>query len=232
MTAFSTERGFFQWKVLPFGLNIAPASFTRMMTIAFSGLSPEQCFIYMDDLIVIGFSEQNHINNLTAVFKTCRKYNLKLNPQKCDFFRSEVQFLGHKCTANGILPDPTKLNVVSKYPVPKDKAETKRFVAFANYYRRFIKNFSGIARPLNELSSKRKPWLWSKECDNAFNTLKNALLKAPILAYPDFSKKFRITVDASIAATGAVLSQEINGMNNSLEYFLHEKSISSTAHRK
>lgn len=113
MTAFSTERGFFQWNVLPFGLNIAPASFTRMMTIAFSGLSPEQAFIYMDDLIVIGFSEQQHLKNLKCVFETCRKYNLKLNPMKCDFFRSEVQFLGHKCTSNGILPDPSKLNVVA-----------------------------------------------------------------------------------------------------------------------
>lgn len=155
VTAFSTDNGFYQWKVLPFGINIAPSSFTRMMTIAFSGLNPDQAFIYMDDLIVISFSENQHILNLKKVFETCRKHNLKLNPNKCDFFRTEVHFLGHKCTSNGILPDPAKLNVVEKYPRPKDKSETKRFVAFANYYRRFIRNFSGIARPLNELSQKK-----------------------------------------------------------------------------
>lgn len=185
LTAFATERGFYQWKVVPFGLNVAPASFTRMMTIAFSGLSPEQAFIYMDDLIVIGFSENHHIKNLSQVFDTCRKHNLKLNPQKCDFFQNEVQFLGHKCTSNGILPDPSKLIAVEKFPRPRDKKEAKRFVAFANYYRRFIQKFSGIARPLNELSQKRKFFKWTNECETAFITLKSALMSAPILAYPN-----------------------------------------------
>lgn len=115
LTAFSTDNGFYQFKVLPFGINIAPASFTRMMTIAFSGLSPEQAFIYMDDLIVIGFSEAHHIKNLRAVFEVCRRFNLKLNPEKCNFFRKEVYFLGHKCTENGIRDQKTKqkLNVSS-----------------------------------------------------------------------------------------------------------------------
>lgn len=99
MTAFSTDRGLFQWKVLPFGLNVAPASFTRMMTIAFSGLTPQKAFIYMDDLIVIGLSENQHLQNLKSVFEMCRKHNLKLNPDKCEFFKSEVTFLGHNCTS-------------------------------------------------------------------------------------------------------------------------------------
>lgn len=218
LTSFATEKGFYQWKVVPFGLNVAPSSFTRMMTIAFSGLSPEQAFIYMDDLIVIGYSDNQHIRNLTQVFETCKKYNLKLNPLKCEFFRTEVQFLGHRCTSNGILPDPSKLNVLEKYPTPKDKKETKRFVAFANYYRRFIKNFSAIAKPLNELSRKRKAFIWSQECETAFVTLKKALLSAPILAYPDFSKEFKVTVDASQLACGAVLSMDINGCDRPISF--------------
>lgn len=128
LTAYATEKGFRQWKAVPFGLNVAPASFTRMMTIAFSGLSPEQAFIYMDDPIVIGLSEKQHINNLT-----------------------EVQFLGHTCTSNDILSDPSKLSAVEKYLRSTDKKESKRFVTFANYYRRFIMDFSGIARLLNEM---------------------------------------------------------------------------------
>lgn len=145
-TAFTADAGHFQWKVLPFGLNIAPASFMRMMTLAFSGLTPDKCFIYMDDVIVIGLNENNHIDNLRKIFETCRKFNLKLNPLKCEFFRTEVYFLGHKCTANGLLPDPRKMHVVEKYPIPKNKDEAKRFVAFTNYYRRFIENFAGITR--------------------------------------------------------------------------------------
>lgn len=113
------------------------------MSIAFSGLNPDQAFIYMDDIIVIGFSDNHHIQNLKKVFETCRKFNL-----------NEVYFLGHKCS-NGILPDPTKLHAVHNYPRPSNKEETKRFTAFANYYRRFIKNFSGIAKPLNALTGKK-----------------------------------------------------------------------------
>lgn len=218
LTAFCTDRGFYQWKVLPFGLNIAPASFTRMMTIAFSGLSPEQSFIYMDDLIVIGYSENHHIDNLKQVFETCRKHNLKLNPNKCDFFRIEVQFLGHKCTKDGLKPDENKINVVEKYVKPRDKKETKRFTAFANYYRRFIPNFAAIAKPLNALTKKTTEFIWTQECENSFNKLKYALTHAPVLAYPDFKKKFRITVDASMFACGAYISQENDGIDKPIAY--------------
>lgn len=92
ITAFSTEKGIFQWKVLPFGLNIAPNSFCRMMAIAFSGLKPEQCFLYVDDIIVLGRNETHHIDDLRIVFDRCRKYNLKLNPEKCTFFKCEITY--------------------------------------------------------------------------------------------------------------------------------------------
>lgn len=217
-TAFTTDSGFFQWKVLPFGLNIAPASFMRMMTLAFSGLSYERCFICMDDLIVIGFNENQHINNLRRVFEACKKYNLKLNPSKCEFYRTEVCFLGHKCTSEGLMPDPMKLRCVKNYPKPKDKNETKRFVAFANYYRRFIRNFSGITRPLTRLTSKKIKFIWSDECDAVFKQIKEMLLSPPILAYPDFSKPFRLTVDASNGACGGVLSQDFDGKDRPITF--------------
>lgn len=217
-TAFSTDNGFYQWTVLPFGLNIAPSSFTRMMTIAFAGLSPDKAFIYMDDIIVIGISENHHIRNIRSVFETCRKFNLKLNPQKCDFFRTEVQFLGHKCTNIGITPDPTKINVVQRYPVPKNGNETKRFVAFANYYRRFIPNFAEIAKPLNNLSKKRTQFIWNDRCQKSFNKLRNSLTNPPILTYPNFEKRFRVTVDASMSACAAYLSQEHEGIDKPIAY--------------
>lgn len=218
ITSFSTPKGSFKWKVLPFGLNISPNSFTRMMNIAFTGLTPEKCFIYMDDIIVIGLSVKHHLQNLRSIFEACKKGNLKINPEKCQFFKHEVSYLGHRCTDHGVLPDPEKLSTVTHYPVPKDKDATRRFVAFANYYRKFIKNFSVIAKPLNNLTKKKTNFFWDKHCQNSFEILKSCLLKPPILAYPDFTQEFVITVDASANGIGAVLSQNINGMDKPIAF--------------
>jgi hypothetical protein len=207
LTAFSTENGSYRWKVLPFGLNIAPNSFSRMMHLAFSGLPVSQCFIYIDDIIVVGASEKHHLKNLENIFGTCRKFNLKLNPEKCTFFKTEVTFLGHVCTENGILPDSSKFNSIKKYPIPHDGDAVKRFVAMSNYYRKFIPNFAIICQPLNKLTRKNSIFSWTDECNSSFNKIKKLLLKPNILAYPDFSSTFTLTVDASKAGTGAVLSQ-------------------------
>lgn len=209
LTAFSTDFGMFQWTVLPFGISVAPASFTRMMTLAFSGLEPNKAFIYMDDIIIVGFSEKNHLDNIRDIFNTCRQFNLRINPLKCDFFRHEVNFLGHKCTANGVLPDPAKINSITNYPRPKDKAETKRFVAMANYYRRFIQNFATLTKPLSELTRKRIDFVWNEQCEQAFQTLKHKISSPPVLQYPKFEdeNEFILTVDASDIGCGCVLSQ-------------------------
>lgn len=211
MTAFSTDKGSFQWKVLPFGINVAPNSFSRMMALAFAGLPPQQAFIYMDDIIVIGGSINHHLHNLQKVFEVCRKYNLKLNPEKCEFFRHEVTFLGHNCSEKGIKPDNKKLDAIDKYPRPHDKDAARRFTAFANYYRRFIKNFAGIVAPLNRLTRKSVEFEWTDECEKAFNTLKECLKSPPILSYPSFDHDFLVTVDASIRHCGGVLSQTHTG---------------------
>lgn len=127
VTTFNTSSGSYRWKVLPFGLSVSPKSFQRMMNIAFSGLTPEKAFLYIDDIIVVGRSEKHHLQNLKEVFEVMRKYDLKINPEKCKFFKREVTFLGHKCTENGILPDDAKFIAVKRYPVPSTKEEVKRF---------------------------------------------------------------------------------------------------------
>lgn len=109
----------------------------------------------MDDLIVVGFSEIQNIQNLRKVFEVCRKRNLKLNTEKCNFFKTEVAFLGHLCTSEGLKPDPNKIKVMLNFPRPQEKAEVKRFVAMANYYRKFIEKFSGLTQPLTYLTKKR-----------------------------------------------------------------------------
>lgn len=211
MTSFSTEKGAFRWKVLPFGLNVSPNSFSRMMQMAFAGLPPQHAFIYIDDVVVIGRTEKHHLSNLRDVFRIFRKCNLKINPTKCQFFRKEVTFLGHLCTEHGVKPDPRKNHAVKNYPRPKDKDEIRRFVAFCNYYRRFINNFAGIAKPLTDQMAKRAIFNWDDKSEQAFQTLKKVLIEPPILTYPDYSKPFLITVDSSNFAAGGVLSQDVEG---------------------
>lgn len=218
LTAFTIDNGIYQWRVLPFGLNIAPNAFCRMMQIAFSGISPDKCFIYMDDIIVIGKNEMEHLENLRSVFQTCRDRSLKLNPEKVNFFQMEVTFLGHKCTQNGILPDQSKIESVKKYPVPKNGNETKRFTAFANYYRRFIKNFSTLIKPLTKLTGKYTPFIWTEECQKSFEEIKRKIINPPILQYPDHNKEFIITVDASQIGCGAVLSQIFDGNDLPIQF--------------
>lgn len=218
VTTFSSESGAYRFTRLPFGLKVSPNSFQRMMTMAFTGLTPERAFLYMDDLIVIGCSEQHHLANLRKVFETCRKFNLKLNPEKCKFFRKEVTFLGHKVTDQGILPDENKYIIIQKYPTPRSAEEVKRFIAFCNYYRRFIPNFANIANPLNKLLKKNIKFVWTDQCQHSFEKLKNCLLHPTILQYPDFSKAFILTTDASKEACGAILSQKFGDNDLPIAY--------------
>lgn len=218
ITSFSVDSGSYRFTRLPFGLSVSPNSFQRMMSIAFAGITPEKAFLYMDDLIVIGCSEKHHLANLKEVFETCRRCNLKLNPQKCNFFRKEVTYLGHKITDKGILPDDSKYQIINKYPTPQSADEVKRFVAFCNYYRRFIPYFASVTNPLNKLTRKNADFTWSLECEKSFNYLKNALISPKILQYPDFSKKFVLTTDASKDSCGAVLAQNFEGQELPIAY--------------
>ena len=207
-TAFTTSKGQFQMTRLPMGLKTSPSSFSRVMTIAMSGLNYESCFVYLDDLIVFGKNLQNHNQNLIKVLNRLRDTNLKLNPVKCKFLKKEILYLGHTISSDGISPDPEKIRVIKNYPTPKDADETKRFVAFANYYRKFIPNFAHIVNPLNKLVRKNVLFTWDEHCQNSFETLKNKLCHPPVLQYPNFSEdnRFILKTDASGYAIGAVLS--------------------------
>lgn len=212
LTAFTTDRGQWQMKRLPMGLKISPSAFSRLMTVAMAGLNYEKCFVYLDDLIVFGRNLKEHNTNLMDVFNRLRKVNLKLNPLKCEFLRKEILYLGHIISDKGIAPDPDKVKALDEYPVPKNSDEVKRFVAFANYYRKFIPRFAELSVPLNKLCRKYARFEWTDECGTAFLTLKNALSHYPVLQYPDFSEKneFILQTDASNSAIGAVLSNKDN----------------------
>lgn len=212
LTAFTTDAKMYQMKRCPMGLKTSASVFSRLMTIAMSGLNYKKAFIYLDDCVIFGKSIEDHNKNLISVLERFRKVNLKLNPMKCDFLRNEIIYLGHKITSNGILPDDSKIATMQNYPMPTNCDEVNRFVAFANYYRRFIPNFANIVYPLNKLRKKNVQFEWSSECQNAFEKLKLALVRPPILSYPDFSDDniFRLQTDACKTGLGAVLSN----MNN------------------
>lgn len=217
LTSFSTGSGHYQFKRLPFGLKISSNSFQRMLTIALSGLDAES-FLYVDDIIVFGRGLKQHNENLVKVFKRLRNYNLRLNASKCRFLKSEVVYLGHLITDKGITTDPAKDKVIKEYPVPKTVDEVRRFVAFCNYYRRFVKGFADIAKNLNSLLKKNATFEWNEKCQDSFDTLREKLINPPILQYPDFDKTFILTTDASNYALGAVLSQGKVGTDLPISY--------------
>jgi len=217
-TAFSTMQGHFEFSRMPFGLKGAPATFQRLMNIVLSGLQGLKCFVYLDDIVIYGKNLEDHNNKLQAVFHRLREHNLKLQPEKCHFLKKEVVYLGHKCSSKGALPDPEKTKCVQTFPRPRTIRQVQSFLGLTNYYRKFIPNFSNIAEPINKILRKDAKFKWTEECEKAFNKLKEALITPPLLIYPDFSKPFKLTTDASGEAIGAVLSQGELGNDNPIAY--------------
>lgn len=194
-------------KRLPMGLKISPSAFSRIMSIAMSGLNFEKCITYMDDLIIIGRNLEIHNQNLIKVLERLRKVNLKINPKKCNFCKKELLYLGHIVTAEGVLPDPEKVKAIQNYTTPQNSDDVRRFVAMCNYYRKFIPHFADITIPLNKLCRKHIKFEWTENCQNSFEILKQALVTPPILEYPNFStdNEFVLQTDASGISIGSVL---------------------------
>ncbi|KAM0734141.1 Retrovirus-related Pol polyprotein from transposon 17.6 [Formica fusca] len=203
---------------MPFGLKNAPATFQRLMNSVLTGLQGIKCLVYLDDIVIYGTSLKEHNTRLIEVLNKLRKHNLKLQPDKCEFLRKEVIYLGHIVTENGIMPDPSKLKAVREFPTPTKVKEIQSFIGLAGYYRKFIENFSKIAKPLTKLTKKGEKFEWIGEQQNAFETLKNKLITAPVLKYPDFSQEFLLTTDASDYAIRAILSQGEVGQDRPIAY--------------
>ena len=206
-TAFCTTEGLFEFKVMPFGLCNAPATFQRLMDFVLAGLNWAHCLVYLDDVIVLGRSFSEHLLNLQMVFARLREAGLMLKPAKCTLFREEVQFLGHLVSREGVRADPANVERVATWPTPTTKREVQQFLGFASYYRRFIKDFAGIAKPLHRLTEEGDTFRWTDECERAFEKLRHLLTTTPLLAYPDFDRPFILDTDASAVGIGAVLSQ-------------------------
>ena len=207
-TAFCTQEGLFEFNVLPFGLCNGPATFQRLMDLVLTGLQWSSCLVYLDDVVVVGRSFEEHLRNLQNVFERLRGAGLRLKPKKCAFLQEEVLYLGHLVSREGISTDPSKIDKVVNWPEPVSTKEVQQFLGFANYYRRFIQDFSQIAKPLHRLTERNCPFKWTAECQQSFDELKAKLTTAPVLTYPDYGKPFILDTDASDFGIGAVLSQK------------------------
>jgi len=183
-TAFTTGNDLWQFKVMPFGLCNAPATFERLMDRVLAGLPPETALVYIDDILVAGQTFEKQLDNLEQVFQCLRNARLKLSPKKCHLFQKRVIYLGHIISQNGVSTDPEKVKAVWEWPQPTCITEVRQFLGLCSYYRRFIPQFAHIAAPLHQLLESRQVFEWPPAADIAFKQLKSALVEAPVLGYP------------------------------------------------
>lgn len=208
-TAFTIRgRGLFQWKRMPQGLHNAPATWQRFIDKVLGIDLQPYVFVYLDDIIIISSDFQQHLILLEKVLSRLESAGLTLKFEKCKWVMSELKYLGHIVDSRGLRVDADKVNDIVNFPRPRTVKQVRRFTSMSSWYRRFIKDFATIAAPLTALTKKNARFEWSDDCEQAFLTLKNHLISAPILACPDFSREFRLLCDASTTGIACVLSQE------------------------
>lgn len=206
-TAFNVEHGHFEFLRMPMGLKNSPSTFQRVMDNVLRGLQNDICLVYLDDIIVFSTSLQEHMVNLEKVFQRLRESNFKIQMDKSEFLKLETAYLGHVISKDGVKPNPDKIAAIEKYPIPKTPKEIKQFLGLLGYYRKFIPDFARLSKPLTQCLKKGKKITLDPEYVNCFEKCKTLLTNDPILQYPDFTKEFNLTTDASNVAIGAVLSQ-------------------------
>ena len=207
-TAFSTTSGHYEYRVMPFGLSNSPSVFQAFVNEIFRDMLHLKVIVYIDDILIFSDSLEEHVQDVRAVLKRLIENQLYAKLSKCEFHQTRISFLGYVISADGVLMDDSKVKAVVNWPQPSSVKELQRFLGFANFYRRFIRNFSVIAAPLTSLlRGGGKCFKWTADCTAAFAQLKGKFTSAPILHHPDPEKEFIVEVDASNTGVGAVLSQ-------------------------
>ncbi|PIK49540.1 Retrovirus-related Pol polyprotein from transposon [Apostichopus japonicus] len=214
-TAFITGNGLYQFRVMPFGLCNAPATFERLMDHVLSGLHWESCLVYLDDVIVYGSTFEVAKNRLKTVFDRFREAVLKVESEQVSTVSKSVTYLGHVVPREGVATDPDKIKALSEWPRPQRLTDVRSFVGLCGYYRRFIRGFAEIASPLFKLTEKNQKFDWDEIVSWRFPTQDSAN-NGPVLAIREAGKCFILDTDASNFATGSVLSQIQDGVENRL----------------
>lgn len=217
-TAFLTKFGLFEHVRMGFGLCNAPATFARVMNVVLADLTYSRVVVYLDDIIVLGKTFEEHLANLRAVFRRFRLHNLKLKPKKCILLQRDLEFLGRRVSRGGISVQEAKTKTVVDWPVPKNQSELASFLGTVNYHREFIQGYAGLAEPLYRVQGTKAAFQWGPEQESAFSRLKSALTSAPLLAFPNQQDTFILDCDASNLAIGAELSQVQEGKERVVAY--------------
>src|SRR6267154_647706 len=207
-TAFVVQDGTYEYTRMPFGIQAGPAVFSRIMSHIFRGLTFKTMIVYIDDLMIFSKDFDTHMEALKEVFARLRRAGLKLHPKKCKFAMEEINFLEHKINGKGVSVDGKKVEAMKNWPVPKSVKELQSFLGYCNYYRKFLRDYSKKTVPLNKLLQKDVKYVWTAECQKAFENLKELMITTPVLIHANLHKQFILTTDASQESIGYVLSQE------------------------
>ena len=218
LSAFVTPSGLYQYKVMAFGMKNAPATFQRLINAVTQGI--EGCDAYIDDGVIYSDTWEEHLSILRQFYQRLSEAKLTINLSKSEFGCATVTFLGHVVGQGQIKPVDSKVCAINDFPRPENKKQLMRFLGMAGYYRKFCPNFSTICEPLTQLLKKNQKFIWSDDCENSFVKLKAILKSSPVLQAPDFCSQFKLAVDASDTAAGAVLLQEDpDGIDHPVCYF-------------
>jgi hypothetical protein len=207
-TAFSTRYGLYEYLVMSFGLTNAPAYFMYLMNSIFMQELDKFVVVFIDDILIYSKNSEDHAQHLHVILQQLRDHRLYAKFSKCEFWLNTVKFLGHTISGDGISIDPSKVQEVMDWQPPTSVHQIRNFLGLAGYYRRFIPDFSKIAKPMTELLKKGVKFSWDQRCEDAFHTLRDHLTIAQVLAQPDVSKPFDIYCDVSGTGLGCVLMQD------------------------
>ena len=207
-TAFTTPFGLFEYTVLCFGLTNAPATFQSVMNDVLRDVLGKFVLVYLDDIVIFSRTEKEHLMHLEIVMQILHEHKLYAKLSKCSFAQKELMFLGHVVGQNGLRVDPKKVSVVRDWPVPQNRLQVQSFLGFANYFRKFMVDSAALVHPLRHLCKDSVKFVWTKECQEAFDEVKDALCTAPVLVLPDLSRRFEVVCDACGVGVGAVLLQD------------------------
>lgn len=219
MTAFSTPRGLYQFRVMPFGLKNAPATFMRLMEEVLSGYTGEFCQVYLDDILVYSKNFNEHLEHLARVLERLKLHGLTCQLKKCQFVSSSVEYLGHVLTEKGLERQTEKNKAIEEQERPRTKRQVRQFLGLCGWYSSFVPHFESKAAPLTDLLNKDKPFKWTQREEAAFQEIKRAICDSPGLAYLDPSREVCLQTDASDIGLGAVLFHEkVGGGKDIIEY--------------
>ncbi|XP_064464136.1 uncharacterized protein K02A2.6-like [Ornithodoros turicata] len=226
MLVINTHKGLFQFNRMPFGIASAPAVFQRTMEQVISGLPSVAC--YLDDIIVTGRNDEEHLSNLSKVLARLQEFGFTLKREKCAFLQTQVEYLGHIVDADGFRPSPKKVSAILNMPPPNQVSELRSFLGMVQHYGKYLEGHADVCSPLNDLLKKGASWCWTSACVEAFESIKSMLASAKVLTHYDPTKEIFLAVDASSKGLGAVIYHRLHGVDRPIAHASKTLTVAET----